>query len=114
MINRFVAYHESSHRYEIRKVSLYQASTPIMANFDDCDFFMWVEELRLMLHQWFGRLDFVTLIQDLRLHPSMNLGELDLICRSINMLVFLFLVTNNLVFHFSIHRSINKESTKGC
>ena len=68
----------------------------------------------MMLHQWFGRLDFVTLIQDLRLHPSMNLGELDLICRSINMLVFLFLVTNNLVFHFSIHRSINKESTKGC
>ncbi|CAF1994837.1 unnamed protein product [Brassica napus] len=45
-----------------------------MANFDDCDFFMWVEELRLMLHQWFGRLDFVTLIQDLRLHPSMNLA----------------------------------------
>ncbi|KAF3561426.1 hypothetical protein DY000_02013639 [Brassica cretica] len=74
MINRFVAYHESSHRYEIRKVSLYQASTPTMANFDDCDFFMWVEELRLLLHQWFERLDFVTLIQDLRLHPSMNLG----------------------------------------
>ncbi|CAN7113683.1 unnamed protein product [Brassica rapa subsp. narinosa] len=26
-----------------------------MAKFDDCDFFMWVEELTLMLHQWFGR-----------------------------------------------------------
>ncbi|KAL0887064.1 hypothetical protein Bca101_011047 [Brassica carinata] len=45
-----------------------------MANFDDCDFFMRVEELRLLLHQWFGRLDFVTLIQDLRLHPSINLA----------------------------------------
>ncbi|CAN6974342.1 unnamed protein product [Brassica rapa subsp. trilocularis] len=55
MINRFVSCDESSHRYEIRKVSLYQASTPTMAKFDDCDFFMWVEELTLMLHQWFGR-----------------------------------------------------------
>ncbi|CAG7880618.1 unnamed protein product, partial [Brassica rapa] len=44
-----------------------------MANSDDCDFFMWAEDLRLMLHQWFGPLYFVTLIQNLRLHRLINL-----------------------------------------